>query len=104
MANKSPETVQLDADEHVHLALQAITRGQDYPAMAHLKQAISMAPENGLAHYLLAAQHAQLGMFDRAEAGMKKALELAPDIEMAQLQLGMLLCARGETTRASVRT
>lgn len=84
----------LDADELLHLAMTAINAGQHPQAMAMLKQAQKQDPENALIIYLLAAEHAQVGMFDRAMEGMERALAKAPDLQMARLQLGLLYTAR----------
>lgn len=99
-SRQTSESPKLDAEEHLHLGLKAIQSGQDYVAIAHLKQARSLEPENGVVTYMLAAQHAQLGMFDRAVEEMREALRQAPDLEMARFQLGLLLTARDETVEA----
>lgn len=84
----------LDSEELLHLAMAAINAGQHPQAMAMLKQALKQDPNNGLVTYLLAAEYAQVGMFDRAMEGMEAALKKAPDLEMARLQLGLLYTAR----------
>lgn len=79
-----------DAQELKFLALQATRRGQSDQALLYLKRAISHAPQDGELHYLLAAEHAQLGLYDRAAAEMAHALVLAPGMHTARLQLGLL--------------
>ncbi|HET9448672.1 MAG TPA: hypothetical protein VFO35_20545, partial [Steroidobacteraceae bacterium] len=48
-------------------------------------------PRNARAIYLLAVQHAELGLTARAAAGIKIALLIEPDLELARFQLGLLL-------------
>lgn len=80
----------LDADELKFLAIQASRGNQSEQALVYLKQAIGKAPQNGELHYLLAAEHAQLGMYDRAAEEMERALALTPALHTARLQLGLL--------------
>jgi tetratricopeptide (TPR) repeat protein len=92
----------LDAEELMHLALEATDRSQNGQAMEYLKRLLGMQPDSAEAHYLLGAQQAQVGMFDRAIESMKKAIELKPGLEAARFQLGMLLATstRVEEARA----
>lgn len=80
----------LDAAEYLHLALHASQAGDHHAAMNYLKEALAQAPDNAAARYLLAAEHAELGLFDRAVAGMEEALQLAPELDTARFQLGLL--------------
>lgn len=81
----------LDSEELLRLALDAMNSGRDAESLALLKTLIEREPGNANGHYLLAAQHAQLGMMDRAEEGFQAALRAAPDLAMARFQLGQLL-------------
>lgn len=81
----------LDTAEYIHLALHASRQGDTHAAMTYLKDALTGEPENAVAHYLLAAEHAEIGLYDRAIAGMQEALRLEPGIEIARFQLGLLL-------------
>lgn len=90
----------LDSEELLHLAMAAINAEQHPQAMALLKQGRQQDPDNALLLYLLAAEYAQVGMFDRAMAGMEAALALEPDLQMARLQLGLLYTARDRLTDA----
>ena len=80
----------LDPQELKFLAIQASRDNHADQALSYLKQAIRHAPTDGELHYLLAAEHAQLGMYDRAAEGMERALTLAPGMHTARLQLGLL--------------
>ena len=80
----------LDATEYLHLAINASNKGDHHAALSYLKEALSREPENAKALYLLAAEYAELGLFDRAIEGMQQCLQLDPNIEMARFQLGLL--------------
>jgi len=85
-----------DTDEYLHLALHANSVRNHHACMAYLKELLAREPRHAKAIYLLAAQHAELGLHERAIAGMRAALALEPAIEMARLQLGLLLLDRIE--------
>jgi tetratricopeptide (TPR) repeat protein len=80
----------------------AMNTGRDAESVALLKTLVEREPGHANGHYLLAAQYAQLGMMDRAEAGFLAALKAAPDLVMARFQLGQLLLVqgRGEDAKA----
>ena len=69
----------LDNEELLRLALDAINGNRDAEAMSMLKLMLSREPGHLHATYLLAAQHAQIGMFDRAEAGMRTVVAQSPE-------------------------
>src|SRR5687767_1778527 len=79
-----------DSDEYFHLALHAGSVGQHHACMMYLKELLQQEPEHAAAIYLLAVQHAELGLIERAVHGMKAALAIDPTIEMARFQLGLL--------------
>lgn len=81
----------LDADELLHLAVAASNRNEADQAIGLLKRAVAIAPSHANAHYLLGAEHAQIGMFERAISDMRTAIELDPNLNAARFQLGMLL-------------
>ena len=85
----------LDNEELLRLALDAINGNRDAEAMSMLKLMLSRDPEHLHAAYLLAAQHAQIGMFDRAEAGMRAVVARSPEFAIARFQLGQLLTMKG---------
>lgn len=90
----------LDAAEYLHLAIHASAKGDHHAALTYLKETLAQEPQNAKAIYLLAAEHAELGLFDRAVTGMEAALALDGGIEMARFQLGLLLLQRNELDRA----
>lgn len=81
----------LDADELLHLAVAASDRDQTDQAIGFLKRAIDVAPDHAKAHYLLGAEHAQIGMFERAIDDMRRAVALDRELDAARFQLGLLL-------------
>ena len=91
----------LDDDELLHLSLEAINGARDADAVVLLKVLTGRSPGNPLAHYLLAAQHAQTGLLERAEQGFRRAVELAPEFAMARFQLGQLLLMKGDGVAAA---
>lgn len=91
----------LDADELLKLALDAMNTGRDADAIVMLKNLVEREPDHAMARYLLAAQHAQLGLMDKAEAGFRDVVSRAPDFPMARFQLGQLLIAKGQGADAA---
>jgi tetratricopeptide (TPR) repeat protein len=90
----------LDAEECLHLALHASSVGNHHACMTYLKQGLQQQPGNARAIYLLAAQHAELGLLERAIGGMKAAIAIEPGLEIARLQLGLLLLDRNRGNEA----
>lgn len=91
----------LDSDELLRLALSAMNASKDAEATDLLKILVDREPSHAYGQYLLAAQHAQLGLMDRAEVGFRAAVTLAPaDFPMPRFQLGQLLVLKGEAGEA----
>ncbi len=80
----------LDAKEYLHLAINAMARDEHHAALNYIKEVLALEPENANALYLLGAEHAELGLYDRAIEEIEKALHIDPNIEMARFQLGLL--------------
>lgn len=79
-------------EELIYMSLQAMNASRDEEAMALLAALLEREPEHAQGIYLLAAQHAQLGMLDQAEAGFRKAMTLVGnEFPMPRFQLGQLL-------------
>ena len=91
----------LEDDELLGLALDAINNTRDEDAVVLLKVLVNRNPAHAMGQYLLAAQHAQLGLFERAEGEFRRATELAPDFAMARFQLGQLLLVKGDAAGRS---
>jgi DNA-binding CsgD family transcriptional regulator len=92
--------IMYDLDEYLHLALHANTKRDPHACIGYLKEALRVEPQNAKAIYLLAIQHAEIGLIDRGIAGLTKVLLLEPTFEIARLQLGLLLLDRGRATEA----
>lgn len=90
----------LDIDELLRLALDAINTGRDADSLVMLKALLEREPAHLYGQYLLAAQHAQLGLPDRAEAGFRAVVAQAPDFAIARFQLAQLLLLRGDGAEA----
>lgn len=85
----------IDPDEYLHLALEAVRRDDHGAALAYLKEGAQRAPQDPRIAYLLGAEHAQIGLYDRAEAEMQRAIELDPQMHTARFQLGLLQMTQG---------
>ena len=83
-------STRLDAEELLHLAVAASDRNESDRAIDLLKQAIEIDPNEARAHYMLGAEHAQIGLFDRAIADMSRAVEIDGELDAARFQLGLL--------------
>jgi hypothetical protein len=81
----------LDAEEYLHLAFHASAAREHHACMSYLKEALKLEPRNATAMYLLAVQHADLGLHARAIAGTQAALAIEPGMEAARFQLGWML-------------
>lgn len=88
MTSASSES--LDSQELLHLALYDIQHGLHDGAISKLKQAILLDGNNPQIHFMLAAEHAEIGLLDRAIDGMTQALTLDPALRIARFQLGLL--------------
>lgn len=92
---------ELDVDELFHLALDASNRDQHEQAISLLKRAIAAQPEGGKQHYLLGAEYAQIGLYDRAVDEFAASIRLAPELHTARFQMGLLLMTLGNTQGAT---
>jgi tetratricopeptide (TPR) repeat protein len=90
----------LDDDELLHLAIEASREKRHGDAIDYLKQAVERSGDNYRAMYLLAAQHAQIGLTDRAIEEFNKALNIEPNLTAARFQLGLLLLCNARVQEA----
>ncbi len=88
-----------DAEELFHLALNASEEGDHGRAIQYLKESIEKNPTSE-AYYILAAEHAEIGMTQRALDGMQKAISLNPQLWTAHLQIGLLHLINNQHTEA----
>ena len=90
----------LDAEELLHLAINASQSGEAEKAIGYLKRSLDIKPDDGKAMYMLGSLHAELGMYDRAIDEIQKATELEPEIYTAHYQLGLLYITSGKVDEA----
>jgi len=89
----------LDHEELVHLALEASSQQRHGEAIEYLKQSIAKS-KNFKALYLLAAEHAQIGLTERAIEEFRQALEIEPGMAAARFQLGLLFLCNARVQEA----
>lgn len=94
-------STQLDKDELFHLALHAINQQQHPEAIELLKRALTLTPEEGRLHYLLGAEYAQIGLYERAIESMIQAVTLDSTLHLAVFQLGLLHLTQGQPDQAA---
>jgi len=94
------DTPGTDVEELKRLASSASQAGHCDQAIRYLKQARQIAPADGMITYLLAAEHARLGIYPHAMAELELALEQAPELAVARFQLGFLKLAAGDDQAA----
>jgi tetratricopeptide (TPR) repeat protein len=90
-----------DVEEYLHLALHANRNREPHAGLGYLKEALRIEPDNVQALYLLAIQHAELGLRDRGIAGLTQVLALNAGLDVARLQLGLLLLDRQRVAEAA---
>lgn len=90
----------LDEGEFLHLALHAMQAGHHDEAISLLRRLVAAFPANANAHYLLGAEHAQIGLYDRAFKDFGQALRVQPQLAAARFQLGLLHLTCGQMSDA----
>jgi len=94
------DEVKLDESELLHLAMQAMRQDRHDEATRLLKRAHEDFPQSARVLHLLGAEHAQMGLFDRAVAEMAEAIRLDPSLTAARFQLGLLYATSGRAVEA----
>lgn len=90
----------LDNDELLRLAINTINQDNHPESVILLKTLLERDPNHVFATYLLAAEHAQIGMMDRAEEGFARTVALSPEFNIARFQLGQLYLLKGDVLAA----
>ena len=90
----------LDVEEYWQLAMHAGAARDHHAALTYLKKLLGLQPGHVDAMYLLALQHAEIGLTPRAIDGLKRVVAREPDFAVARFQLGMLLVRAGEVAAA----
>ncbi len=83
----------LDTNELMHMAVHASANGRPDDGIRALKELLGQEPDNAGAHFLLAADYAEIAMLDRAVDHYGRCLELDPELDIARLQFALLLTA-----------
>ena len=91
----------LDQSELLHLAMHSSTAGHTGQSIVYLKEAVSRPDASGSANFLLGAEYATIGMYDRALAQMEAALVIDPTLAIARFQLGLLWLTSGNRESAT---
>jgi tetratricopeptide (TPR) repeat protein len=90
-----PETT-LEVDELLAFTLRAISEQDPETALGHVKALLDQRPDHAHGVYLLAALHAEIGLYGRAIEEMQRAVALDPEIWVGHFQLGMLQLRAGD--------
>lgn len=96
-----PNKTAFDHEEYLHLAIEAVRRGDHGAALAYLKEGAANHPQDARIAYMLGAEYAQIGLNDRAEAEMARAIEVEPSLHTARFQLGLLQMTQAKAVEAS---
>ena len=89
------------ADAHMWLGTALLQMGRTDEAIAEIREAVRLDPQNGMAYQGLArALWVGKGDFAGAIPMFEKAIELNPDAGYSYLQLGLLLAWEGQYARA----
>ena len=100
MKTLNDTAARLDVDELFHLALRASQQNRHEDSIRYLKQVLEIDLNSSKAHYMLGAEHAEIGMYDRAVDDMSKAVALDPNLMTAHFQLGLLHITAGRVEEA----
>lgn len=90
-----------DRDEYLHLAIEAVRRCDHGAALGYLKEGGGHYPDDARIAYMLGAEYAQIGLMDRAEAEMSRAIEVDPTLYTACFQLGLLQLTQAKVDAAT---
>lgn len=92
----------LTQDELLHLAVEATRRGEHGSSISYLKEGVSRFPDDAKLAYVLGAEFAQIGIYDKAEYEMQRAIIIDPELYTASFQLGLLQMTLGKVEEAKL--
>lgn len=107
------------AQPYLNMGILLIEQGQPKQALPYLQQATTLEATNPKAHEQLGRAYQVLEMLPQAEAEMKKAIELAPNVSALHFRLGQIYqhlglkqeaqqefatCAKLNSTHSSIDT
>ncbi len=93
----------LDTQELLHLAMFAASKDHHDDALTYLKQALKQEPKNPNVCLLLAAEYAEIGMYDRALEFFDSAERIDPNLKIAALQSSLLLISLDRLEEAKTK-
>lgn len=88
-------------EAHVFLARAALSTGDANAAVAHMRQACASEPTNAQLWKSLAIAAIAIGADDVAVDALERAIDIAPEMSLAHLQLGKLRERQGDRYRAT---
>jgi tetratricopeptide (TPR) repeat protein len=88
------------AEEWIFKGDEALIDGKGDEAIKCYKKAISINPDDAMAHYKLGVVYHKKGMIDEAIVEFKKAISINPDNADAHLNLGLAYDGKGMTDEA----
>lgn len=77
-------------EELLQLAVRAMNKSEDDHALNYLNQAYDIDEDNASVNYLLAAQFAEMGLYEKALNAFGKTVEIEPNMHYARFQYGLL--------------
>lgn len=89
------ELYNLNYDELLHLAMKASSDNRHDYAIQYLKQARQIS-QDPISLYLLAAEHAEIGMYQQAIEELNTVIEALPELWAARIQLALLQIMTGQ--------
>ena len=96
----SPEKPETDRHKvsqiYTQKGIAYLAEGQPQNALADLRHALEMDPDNAAAHEAIAVLYEKFGMADKAAKHYRRALELQPDDARLLNNYGLFLCQRGD--------
>jgi tetratricopeptide (TPR) repeat protein len=85
-----------DVEEYLHLAVHASAARNPHACMTYLKELLKIEPRHPTALYVLALQHAEIGLVARALHELNEVLQISPDLDAARFQLTIMLLDSGQ--------
>ena len=83
----------LNSRELMHMAIHASANGLPDDGVRALKDLLEQEPDNANAHFLLAADFAEIALLNEAVLHYQKAIDLDPKLDLARIQYALLLTA-----------
>jgi len=88
------------ARQMLQQAIESLLAGKTEEALRLSEQVLDLAPDLAVAHLVAARAALELRLYNRAEQGFRKLLEIDPRNPDAQASLGALALLRGQTNQA----